>query len=328
METNKPDITLLPPPPSVFKVLIRGFNVVASHIYLVFLPIAIDLFLWLGPHAKANSIFGPAMDLIKQNTAELPAEMATALTEITSNFNLFSLLRTFPVGVYSLFSASLAGDSPLPERIVLADLTPPQILWSIVLVNIIGIILGTIYFSWVSRTALVAGEKSSFPRQLLNVIILNIGWTILFALMYIPVIIVFFLLALVPDPFRTILGFVLMVPASWFAMFYFYSFFPLFMFRVSAWGSITVTWKIIRYGLPTLGWFSIITLMLSQAMDYLWRSAPASSWMTSFGIFGHGFIATGILAATFIYFVENILWVDNTLKRFNIDTQTINPANE
>ena len=328
METNKPDLTLLPPPPSVFKTLIRGFNVVASHIYLVLLPIVVDLFLWLGPHAKANSIFGPVMDLIKQNTAELPAEMATALTEITSNFNLFSLLRTFPVGVYSLFSASLASDSPLPSRIVLADLTPSQIIWGVILANVVGILLGTIYFSWVSHTTLVVGEKSSFLKQLLNVVLLNIGWTILFAILYIPVFILFFLLALIPDPFRTILGLVLMIPASWFAMFYFYSFFPIFIFRISAWGSISITWKMIRYGMPTLGWFSIIALMLSQAMDYLWRSAPATSWMTAFGIFGHAFIATGILAATFMYFIDNILWVDNTIKRFTKDPKTNIPANE
>ena len=328
METNDQEITLLPPPPSVIRTLIRGFNTVASHIYLIILPVLLDLFLWLGPQVKANPVFDELAMLIKQTGQQLPQDANTILSEFSANFNLLSVLRTVPVGVFSLFSASLSTGSPLGQRMVLLTSTVQDVLLALLAANFIGMVLGAIFFHTVAKVSLQPKKDISLIRQILNVLGLNIVWTIFFILMYVPIILAALLISAIPDPIRTIVGLLLMIPASWFAMFYYYSFFPIFLFDVNIPESIRFTFKTIRFGLPTLGWFSIVTLLLSQGMDYLWRSAPATSWMSAVGILGHGFIATGLLSASFIYFLENMFWIELTLKRLNKSTEPGLPVNE
>ena len=46
---NKLKVTLVGTPPRIFKSILAGFNTVANHIYLIILPVLIDMVLWLGP---------------------------------------------------------------------------------------------------------------------------------------------------------------------------------------------------------------------------------------------------------------------------------------
>ena len=328
METNKIDLSTLPPPPSVIRALVRGFNTVANHIYLILLPVLLDVFLWLGPQVKAEPVFTPLGELLKASMQQIPEDVSTLLTEFSSGFNLLTVIRTFPVGVFSLFSAALSTDTPLGPKDVIATTSVEQVLLVLLGVNLIGILLGAIYFHLVSTKSLEPKSAQNPAQKVLNVVLLNLAWTFVFMLLYIPIGIVAVLLSLIPDPIRSIVGLVLMVPASWFVMFYFFSFFPLFLFNVNIWQSIKLTWKAVRFGLPTLGWFAIVTLIISQGMDYLWRSAPSSSWMAGVGVLGHGFIATGLLSASFIFFLENIFWIELTLKKMNKIIEPGLPANE
>ena len=328
METNKPDLSILPPPPSVIRTLVRGFNTVANHIYLILLPVLLDVFLWLGPHIKATPVFDQLGEAIKQSGQQIPQEITTLFTDFSMNFNLFSVIRTVPVGVFSLFSASLSSENPLGQNLVINTLSVEDVFVKLLAANLIGMILGAIYFHFVSTLTLQPKKHFSMPKQVANVILLNLAWMVVFIFMYLPVLLAAVLLTLIPDPIRSIFGLLLMIPVSWFAMFYYYSFFPIFVFDMSFWNSVKLTWKAIRFGLPTLGWFSIITLMLSQGMDYLWRSAPSTSWMSAVGILGHAFIATGLLSASFIFFLENMFWIELTLKTLNKNIEPGLPANE
>lgn len=69
-----------------------------------------------------------------------------------------------------------------------------------------------------------------------------------------------------------------------------------------------------RYALPSLGWFVIVAMVLSQGLNFLWRIPPSDSWMTLFGIFGHAFVSTALLAASFIYYRDLNIWVDAALQ--------------
>ena len=52
-------IESLPPPPGVVGSLRAGFDAIASHVAVVLLPLALDIFLWLGPRLRVDRLFQP-----------------------------------------------------------------------------------------------------------------------------------------------------------------------------------------------------------------------------------------------------------------------------
>jgi len=93
-------------PPRIIPSVVEGFNVVASHIYIILFPICLDLFLWLGPLVKIKKYFFPLIVEAAQISSAAYGEQAAGFVESTreiwsyilDQFNLLFSLRTFPVG--------------------------------------------------------------------------------------------------------------------------------------------------------------------------------------------------------------------------------------
>ena len=116
METEQ---VKLPPPPGLIASLMRGFDSVANHILIILPPVLLDLFLWLGPHLRLKSFLQPLIDQLPALAKALPSsfpDVATiqqVWTGVINQFNLFMILRTFPVGATSLLSLQMPGQTPL-----------------------------------------------------------------------------------------------------------------------------------------------------------------------------------------------------------------------
>ena len=110
----------LPPrPPGAVKAILSGFNVVAGNIGIILLPVTLDVFLWLGPRLTLSKLFAPVLKLIQETQAS--AGQAQALSQsvqdVANGFNMFSNLRTFPLGVFSLMLFNLSPNSPFGPRV-------------------------------------------------------------------------------------------------------------------------------------------------------------------------------------------------------------------
>jgi ABC-type transporter Mla maintaining outer membrane lipid asymmetry permease subunit MlaE len=71
----------------------------------------------------------------------------------------------------------------------------------------------------------------------------------------------------------------------------------------------------VRFILPGTGMFVLSVLVISQGLDVLWSAPPLTSWMMLIGIGGHAFIATGLLAASFVYYRDAMRFVQEFLQR-------------
>ena len=76
----------LPPPPGVVGSLKAGFDVIASNISVILLPLALDLFLWLGPRLRVDRIFQSLFDEMARYAAfsGLPSADLKAFQENSS----------------------------------------------------------------------------------------------------------------------------------------------------------------------------------------------------------------------------------------------------
>lgn len=73
--------------------------------------------------------------------------------------------------------------------------------------------------------------------------------------------------------------------------------------------------QLTRFTLPTSSLFILTIFLLSYGLNFLWQMPKFDSWITVLGIFGHSFVTTALLAASFIYYHNMNIWVQLVLER-------------
>ena len=77
--------------------------------------------------------------------------------------------------------------------------------------------------------------------------------------------------------------------------------------------SIVTSIKLVRSLMSGAGMFFIMVIMLGYGLDALWSTPGVESWMMLVGIFGHGFISSGLLASTFVFYRDGVKWLAEIL---------------
>jgi hypothetical protein len=312
--------TTLPRPPGLIKTLAAGFDTTANHVAIILMPILLDLFLWLGPRLRLQTLLQPVMDQLANTSVPVsaslpdPASLQLLWSDFLTRFNLFGLLRTFPLGVSSLMSAGVGDKLPLSAPLAWEVPTYSGMLGSWFAILLSGWILGSIYYYWVSGITLTTGDKRSFDRSLFQGILLSFTWLGLFILAGFPVLLGFSLLALLSPALAQIGIFVLMLIALWIILPVFFSPHGIFAYKQNAFAAILQSLRMVRFTLPTTGLFVLVSLLISEGLGYLWRIPPSESWLTLVAIIGHAFISTSLVAASFIYFRDINLWLQTVLE--------------
>ncbi|HEY3311611.1 MAG TPA: hypothetical protein VGK00_08235 [Anaerolineales bacterium] len=318
MESRTPELPSLPPPPGAVAALVNGFNAVASNVVVILFPVALDFFLWLGPRLKADALLAPIMELLPQIQVQAPADQAKMITQFVTEFhdglNLFSVFRTFPMGVLSLLSTNISIKSPIGVRSAL-DIPNWLVAFGLMLMlTFMGWLAASQYFRIVSKAALNLKDGPGVFRTMGQGTLLSATWMMFFTVANLPLVILLGIMLMLNTMLRTILLVLLSIPVAWVLLAIYYSFYGIFTNSQNAFVSTRNSFRMLRYGLPPLGWFTMLTILISQGMDLLWRVAPADSWMMGVGILGHAFVSTSLLAASFIYYRDLDLWIETALQ--------------
>ena len=177
----------LPPPPGVLGSLKAGFNVVSSNVLLILMPLAIDMFLWLGPRLSVSKVLGPLYTLLFEQAkrglttpedVQRLAAFQDLFAEGLKRFNLLSLiarLQTFPVGVSSLLARTMPVDSPIGGDKIIQIPSLLAVLGAMFLLVVAGWVVGGLYFGWVSNTVLAGSPARINPWDaVLQTLILSV----------------------------------------------------------------------------------------------------------------------------------------------------------
>lgn len=314
MQTQNSELP--PKPPGAVNALLSGFNAITGNLMVLLFPVGLDIFLWLGPRLKVYTLFEPGIqDLIKlqQNALLLPSPVnLDEVTKSWAEFNLFSILRTYPLGVFSLMLGNHAPVSPLGARL---DWEIPNwlvLISAFILLTCAGLLLGSLYFYAVSRVALKSDTSPGLLRSLFHSLFIWSIWTGMYFIA--RPFLQFGALLLMSNQFIILLIFLLLAwPVTWIGLMIFFSTHGVFTMSKNAFASIGQNYRMLRYGMPPMGWFALMAIVISQGMDIIWLNPSADSWMALLGIFGHAFISTGLLAGSFIFYRDLNSWVDDAL---------------
>ena len=323
METEK--IQTLPPPPGIINALKAGFDVIATNISLILLPIGLDLLLWLGPRLRVSQLFEPLLADISQQVAvsKLPLQRIEAMqiglngmVRLLQDFNLVSSLRTFPVGVFSLMSGVLPATTPFgnPASIQL-DTDASFVLWSGLLL-LTGWVLGGLFFGQVANSVRRQNEQPVTLRPgriVAQTIFLSIVWMVILFGLGVPFLFFLSLLGFLNTMLAQGALLVLAMLSMSILVPFFFMPHGIFLKNQNAFNSIWSSFRMARFTLPTSSLFVLSVLLISYGMNLLWAIPAAGSWMALVGIAGHAFVTTSLLAASFIYYRDISAWLQTVL---------------
>jgi len=320
MEVSR--IENLPPPPGIISSIKAGFDVIASHITAIFLPLLLNLFLWLGPRLQFGTLYKSIeSDMVTiWQAGQIPANdietMLDAYNRAAQSFNLFGLMRTLPVGISSLFTPNQgAFTTPLGDPTVLQVTGLSLPLWFILLI-LIGWVGGAFYFRNVAWAALA--EKitaaGSF-RLVIQTIMVSILCNLILITIAVPVFLILFVAIQINALLANLIVLFMALGSAWVFVPLFFWAHGVFLNRQNVLTSMLSSIQLTRFTLPTSSLFVLTIFLLSYGLNFLWRIPSLDSWLTLLGIFGHSFVTTALLAGSFIYYHDMNAWVQAVLEK-------------
>ena len=328
MEANKAQAG--PALPNLITAFRKGFDAVANHITLILLPLAMDLWIWLGLHLQIKSITNDVLQWITETAALDPnyqpglldanLEMLRAVQE---RLNVMIFLRTYPVGLPSLMAGRLPVESPLSATpfVDISSSGTVLVLW--VLLSLVGLALGSLYFTLVAQAALdgaldLRKALSRWPGAALQSLFLALlVMAVLFAVSA-PASCLLTLLAQGGVGAGQMALFIYLTVLMWVTFPLLFSPHGIFAYGDSMQASLRKSIRLARLTFPTTSLLFLAVLMASELLDMLWRVPPENSWLTLAGLVGHAFITTALLATTFVYYRDADLWVQAMLERLQV----------
>jgi hypothetical protein len=291
-----------------------GFDSVASHIAVILPPVLLDLFLWLGPHMRLKEFLLPLIDRLPSVAGTFPssfpdmAAVQAAWAGIAENFNLFVIMRTFPVGITSLLSFEMPVQTPLGIPLGLDAGSFIGILGWAMFLAFLGWTVGALYYYWVSKVALKP-EVRSLWKSIKQAVLLSLIWVGLLFFFGLPVLVVLSVLTAISPVMGQVVLFAGAIILIWLVMPVFFSVHGIFTLQLDALRAILNSLRMVRFTLPNTGLFLLIFVVLNQGLNFLWSTPSQDSWWMLVGIAGHAFVSTALLAASFVYYRDINAWL-------------------
>lgn len=312
---------------------------VAAHVGVIVLPILLDLGLWLGPRLRISELIQPVLRLMATaSLTRLPpqqADLVGAFYEyLFARWNLFTMVRTFPVGVPSLLTwmnmqeilswdpKSLTG---LPENLYtpLGNVVTLQVssalsfpLW-VVALTLVGWIGGGVYY-FVTLQSICQGQNVCVARlsdAVWQTVLLSLTWVVILSFLGLPALMVLAVVSLFGE-FAATLAFLSMgVLIIWLLLPFFFSPHGIFLRGQNAFRSILSGFQFVRFTAPTSSLFALFAVAVSQGLNLLWSVPEQNSWMLAVGIAGHAFSITALLAGSFIYYRDMSSWLQAAFEK-------------
>lgn len=319
MEVSK--IENLPPPPGIINSIKAGFDTIASHITAILLPLLLNLFMWLGPRLKMNGLF----DSVKNEVVGVwqrggvPAEDIKRVLDFYQstipNINLFWLLRTLPIGISSLLLPHNAAATPLGSPATL-QVTALNFLGWIFLLTFVGWVGGGLYFRSVAWVAVPSEERAvNVFSAVAQTILISVACQIVLMVIGTPILLILFLVIQLNAVLANLFVLFLSLGSMWVIVPIFFWPHGIFVKKQNVITSILSSIQLTRFTLPTSSLFVLTVFLLSFGLNFLWNIPPEDSWITLLGIFGHSFVTTALLAASFIYYRDMSLWLQSVIEK-------------
>lgn len=321
---NTPDPKLAVHYPNFMKSMIAGFDRISKHAWLALFPIALDLWLWLGPHIPVTALI-QSINRQLANIAPLGAAQGGELVQsnqemwqvLAERFNLMIALRAYPVGIPSLMAGRMAIESPLgkPWMWESHSILGALLIW--LALSVLGLILGTLFYHLVAQATLnnatsLKAALAAWPQNVLRVFGVALALMLLYLLVTLPASCLMVVAS--SGGIGQCVLFLYMGFLAWLLFPFFLSGHGIFTNGDGTSVAVARGARIARLLAVPTSMLLLTILAATQIFDLLWNVTAENSWLTLLGIVGHAFVTTGLLAGTFVYYQDADSWVRSWVK--------------
>jgi hypothetical protein len=332
-------------PLGVIGCLAAGFEMVGRHLWLVILPVMLDLFLWLGPRLSVDPLWQQFVALLATQPVPDPAaasqvtQIAQMLKQLGEQFNMLSILGALPLlNLPSLLASHPPGAlSPLGQSSVFEITGVLALLFWWVMLLPVGLLLGFLYLSGVARpvramrdadetdpaqeeaggmeghseAASFPGERSShlYTHGLGKFVRVFLFAAALLALgmVLIPIWMLLIGVVLTVAQPLGLLAWALSIGLGSYVVLHFLFVIPGVL--VGQRGLLRAIWEsalLIHTNFSSVVGLVLLVLVIYEGLGFVWSLPPGDSWSLLIGILGNSCIATGLTAAIFVYYQERV----------------------
>lgn len=299
--------------PKIFAAFKAGYETVSKHFYLVLFPIVLDLFLLFGFRITIVELM---QDIIQRfvlppsATADLAASWEVLKLESVEFFRYFSLtsfLRSFPVGIPSLFSVAAFKQNPLGEYQFIQLQQPGAIFLVVLASTLVGLLLAYLLYRLIARVTdsqFVQTESILERRSLVSWLLIPVVTLALFLLVVFPAVIMISIIGALLPIFTSIGYFFITVGLITILLPVFFTPHLIVLEKLTLPQAIAASFRTIRLTNAKSTSFLFLAILASYLTNMLWRIPSDDSWMLLVGVFGHALISILVLAASFHYIID------------------------
>lgn len=295
----------------VIDTLSAGYATVNRHPWIIAVPVLLDLFLWFGHHLSLAPLVQKTLESMQETAGQSVdalqgyPEYWESIAQVGENYNLFSLLAIHYPGLPSLMSTR----EGLGPKIALAD--PWTALGLFFLLPVLGIGLASIYYVGISSKVrgAIEGTSELWGRirrswgRFLGFLLFAIGIGMLFGL---PVMVLALIAAAINMAFLNIVVSIVWVVTIWVGFYLFFMVAAMVVSDVGPIQAIRNSVAVIRFNLGSALGLVALTWIIQLGMPIVWDTLAQNSIGTVVGVLGNAYIATGLAAASMIFYRDRM----------------------
>ncbi len=310
------------PPQGIIAALATGFEMVNARLELILLPLALDLFLWLGPHVSVQHLVPPIAQTLQAMVAPAGADpttranldiLLTALQGYGAQFNLFSFLSTAPLGLPSLVAGRqpMAIPSGLPVIWYVDSL--PQYLLLVGVMVLAGLFLAALYFGgiaqqvrdrrvrWLTLLRQVWGDWARLTAlgALALIVVVVIG---------LPILLVTGLISLFSPVIGAVIWVIGLSVLLWVLFYGGFALHGMLLHRRSLFSALWDSARLVQINLPPAAGLFMLIVLINIGLALVWNVPADDSWLLLLGVAGHALISTALVTATFVFYQDRLRW--------------------
>jgi len=299
--------------------LSAGFDLTTHNLWIVLLPLALDVFYWIGPRLSIEALIEESAGVLREQPAF--ADMADQMLLIGSRFNLFTSLSLPLIGIPALMGGAVPERTPVDPVIVQIE---DSFAWLVLFLSLslLGLVFTTLYLiliSYVLQEHNIDSRENlaSYSKQLIVTYIRLIGLGFVFVICLFVVWIPLISLALVAGLVNSglfylvmIVGLVLMV----LIVTYLSLSIPAIVYaNRTVINALRESISLVHNNLSSIMGLLLIVVLIGSVTNLLWHLADNGSWITLVSIAGNAFISTALVMAIFIYYRDHEVQKRTTL---------------
>jgi hypothetical protein len=331
-------------PLSIINSLSNGFDAVTKRIWLISIPVLLDIYLWVGPRLSIHLLVERILSTVALPSSASPdellalTEMSGLLEQASQSFNAFSFLVVRKLGMPSLISPNPWLETlgitlnisrlitfQAPEASFLSRPLPVMevgsesvLLGLYILLSLLGMLIGCSYLGFIAQE--VRDARMNVAHILRRV---WVWWArvALMALLFfmgllmlgVPLLVIVALLSLLSRNLAQLVGTFIFISSIWIGMWiYIYLFFFVNALILNDTGILRAIWdsfNVVRRNFWSTIGFMLVIGLIGAGFSIIWRMLTINTWGTLLAIIGNAYVGSGLAAASFTFYRDKyVAW--------------------